>query len=91
MNKIMNGKRYDTETAKEIISKPYHRNGNYTSEDYLYLKKTGEFFIYHWTNHNDIWDREEYIHPISNDEAKSFVAENSDADTYEEIFGKVEE
>ncbi len=47
MKKIINGKRYDTETAKLIGSDGYSNPSdfNYWSED-LYQKKTGEFFLY---------------------------------------------
>ena len=48
MKKIINGRKYDTETAKEI---GYWSNGYPCSdfnhcEETLYLKKTGEYFLY---------------------------------------------
>lgn len=48
MQKIINGKRYNTETAKEIAiyDSEYPRNDfNYYFEK-LYKKKTGEYFLY---------------------------------------------
>ena len=46
MKKIINGRKYDTETAKHIGSRSEGQPGNfeYFTED-LYLKKTGEFFL----------------------------------------------
>jgi hypothetical protein len=48
MKKIINGKMYNTETAEEIGSwenTPYKSNYIYFKE-YLYRKRTGEFFLY---------------------------------------------
>ena len=48
MKKIINGKMYNTETAEEFGScenTPYKSNYIYFKE-YLYRKKTGEFFMY---------------------------------------------
>lgn len=48
MKKIINGKKYDTDTAKEV---GYSNNGLLSTdidyiEETLYQKKTGEFFLY---------------------------------------------
>ena len=48
MKKIINGKLYDTETAK-LIGRSYHGEGprdfrHYSEE--LYRKRTGEYFLY---------------------------------------------
>lgn len=47
MKKIINGKKYDTETAKEVACKAWYYYGdlNFVIEK-LYKKKTGEFFLY---------------------------------------------
>jgi len=47
MKKIINGKRYDTETAQLIGSASYSNRTDFRfwSEE-LYRKKTGEFFLY---------------------------------------------
>ena len=48
MKKIINGKKYDTETATSVGE----YSSNYACSDYkyydetLYKKKTGEFFLY---------------------------------------------
>ena len=48
MKKIINGKKYNTETAKEV---GYRSSGGSTSDfsywcQTLYRKRTGEFFLY---------------------------------------------
>lgn len=91
MKKIINRKKYDTSTAKEICSRGYYNNGNYCATDTLYQKKTGEFFMCHSTNGNDLFDRTDYIEPLDESGAKKFAEENMDADDYEAVFGVVGE
>ena len=48
MKRIINRKRYDTETATEVldISGPYSDRGNFRWDDtYLYVTKSGNWFI----------------------------------------------
>lgn len=86
MKKIINGKKYDTETAKEIA---VFVGGNFDSVRItLFEKKTGEFFEYHETNESFY---KSWIVPVSESEAKEFAEENLDADEYEAIFGNVQE
>ena len=102
MKKIINGKKYDTNTAKEV---GYWNNGllltdiNYI-EEILYQKKTGEFFLY-----GEGGARTEYAEHIgentsrsgsniillAEDEAKRWAEERLTVDEYEKIFGEVEE
>ena len=101
MKKIINGKRYDTETATLIGSAGYSypRDFEYWAEE-LYRKKTGEFFLYgeggaksrysRRTGQNE-WSGGEEIRPLSLKEAQEWAEEHLDADKYEEIFGKIEE
>lgn len=101
MKKIIDGKRYDTETAKEIGSDDYP--GGRTDFHYwcetLYQKKTGEFFIYgeghgmsrYAKRYPDGWGWGEKIIPLSYDEAREWVENHLDAATYEEVFGPVAE
>lgn len=101
MKKIINGKRYDTETAKLIGSDGYSNPSDfdYWSED-LYQKKTGEFFLYGEGGartkyaqaiDSNSWCGGERIMPLSYDEAREWVEHHLDADTYEEVFGPVAE
>ena len=115
MNKIINGKRYDTNTAtlidcymindfgfdnvdksdvkafkKYIFEKRLidHRLEN------LYRKKTGEFFLYVLNGsisklaNRKLTNKPKYenIIPLTIEEAKEWVEECSDSDTYEKTF-----
>lgn len=83
MKKIINGKKYDTNTARKLFTtyKGVGKSGE------LYLKKTGEFFEAHWTN----WDGcEDTIEPLTEKDAREKVGEH-DGDLYEELFGEAEE
>lgn len=84
MNKVIKGKRYDTSTAEAI----YEIEVGTGRREELYQKRTGEFFLAHWTQ----WERENsWIEPLHIEEAKEWVEENCDGDTYEELFGEVGE
>ena len=87
MKKIIDGKKYDTETAECIGGWENEYNGlddRYFCAEELYRKKTGEFFIYSW-------GQEPYIMPYTLDEAKKWAEEHLTGEKYEEIFGEVEE
>lgn len=83
MKKIINGSKYDTESAKELCVS-YSGNFNCKSVT-LFQKENGEFFEHHCL------DGREWIIPINRKEAMSFAEEQMDVDDYEEIFGKVSE
>lgn len=91
MKKIINNKKYDTETAKKICVHDYYNNGNLCSWDVIYRKKTGEFFLCHRTNGQNCWDLREYIEPLTEEDAKEKCQCWMDGDAYEEAFGEVEE
>lgn len=95
MKKVINGKRYDTETAQEVAmyQSDYPMNDfNYYCET-LYKKKTGEFFLFgeghglskyaHHYGNSSGWG--EHIIPLTIDRAKRW-AEKLDGDEYEAIF-----
>ena len=83
MNRIINGRKYDTATAKEIYEYR-EEDGNYTIV--LYRKRTGEFFLHHWT----IWNGDE-IEPITEEVAKDWLEDKVDSAFYETVFGPAEE
>ena len=102
MKKIINGKRYDTDTAKEMASASYSgsvRDFAYWEET-LYRKSTGEFFLYgeggpaskyaRPVGQNN-WSGGERIMPLTLEEAQEWAEKYLDADEYEEIFGEVDE
>lgn len=102
MKKIINGKLYDTETAKEIGRKA-HGEGprdfrHYTEE--LYKKRTGEYFLYGEggpmsryavTVGQNQWSGGEKIIPLDYKAATEWAEENLDADDYQTEFGPVSE
>ncbi len=100
--KIINSKKYDIKTARKLAS---YDNGlpgndfNYCAE-YLYKKKTGEFFLYGFggaaTKYSECvgersWASGEDIIPLTVEEAKEWVLRNKSGDCYIEIFGDAEE
>lgn len=101
MKKIINGKKYNTDTAKLIgsVGYGYPSDLEYWTES-LYLKKTGEFFIHgkggamskyaRRTGQNE-WSGGEEIRPLSLEEAWEWAEKYLDADEYEQVFGKTEE
>ena len=102
MIKIINGKKYDTSTAKNVgeWSNGYYANDfNYCKET-LYLKKTGEFFLfgdggamskYSESCGTNNWCGSCEIIPFTEDEAKEWAEEHLTGEKYIEIFGDVEE
>lgn len=101
MKKIIDGRRYDTDTAKEMGSDSFsnRRDFHYWMET-LYRKNTGEFFLhgeggpmsrYAVSEGQNGWSGGEKIIPLSLEAAKSWCEEHLDADAYEEIFGAVTE
>ena len=102
MNSIINGKKYDTEPAKEIgcgSNNLSYRDFNWWTE-VLYQKRTGEFFLYgeggpasRYAGSADGhgWESGKKIIPLSEDKARKWAEEHLDVDEYEEIFGEVQE
>ncbi len=101
MKKIINGRLYDTETAKELGSDSYsNRRDFHYWEETLYQKRTGEFFVYgeggaaskyaESVGLNE-WSSGERIMPLSYAEAREWAEEHLDGDEYIEIFGEPEE
>lgn len=102
MKKIINGKRYDTDTAEFIGKWENIYNSadlQYECEE-LYRKKTGEFFMYGEggpassyavQTGTSSWSGSCKITPITEDEAKKWVEKNLDGDVYESLFEIEEE
>lgn len=90
MKKIINGKVYDTTTAKrcsDVID-----IGSVNELEYygltLYKKRTGEFFL-----SRDVYlgDLDNGIIPLTYDDAREWAESHLDADDYESIFGEITE
>lgn len=101
MRKIINGKKYDTDTAKMLgeDSNGYPTDFNYEREE-LYKKKTGEFFLYGTgganskyavSNGDNSYSGGDRITPIDEERAKKWCEAHLSVDEYEEIWGEVEE
>lgn len=101
MKKIINGKAYNTETAKELGSywNGYpHGDFSYVCET-LYVKRTGEYFLHceggPFSEYVEYVGRERcfgsYIYPYSETEAKEWAEKKLSAEEFEKIFDEVEE
>ena len=102
MKKIINGKLYDTATAKRLADwENMYDVGNFAyCHESLYRKKTGEFFLYGsggpMTQYAEAvgqnsWRGGARIMPMTFAEAREWAEEHLDGDDYEEIFGEVSE
>ena len=102
MKKVINGRLYDTTTAKELGS--WANAGGWRDfnhcEETLYRKRTGEFFLYGKggpaTKYavscgQNSWSGGFMIIPMSVEAARKWAEEHLDADEYEEIFGAPDE
>lgn len=102
MKKIINGRKYDTETAQELGH--YSNYGSWNDfnhlEEGLYRKKNGEFFLfgeggartrYARQVGSSTWSGGEEIRPLTIDEAREWAEKHLSADEYETIFGPVSE
>jgi hypothetical protein len=101
VKKIIQGKKYDTETA-EFLGVDSHlapNDLNYWREE-LYRKKTGEFFLYGDGGANskysksvgaNQWMGSEAIIPYTEAEAKHWAENHLSVEKYEKIFGEVKE
>lgn len=103
MKKIIEGKLYNTDTAREIGSTSHggqsFRDFRYYEET-LYCKRTGEYFLFgnggpmskyaEYIDANN-WRGGVKIMPLTLEEAKKWAERELDADAYEAEFGPVEE
>ena len=102
MKKIINGKVYDTDTARKLGS--YENMADYRNFHYfceaLYQKRTGEYFLhgeggpmtqYARTIDQNSWSGGEKIMPMSVEAARKWAEEHLDADDYAEAFGMPDE
>ena len=102
MKKIVNGKKYDTETAKFCgYQENMYDSGNfYWNAETLYRKKTGDFFLYGESGPAgkysvscglNSWSGGKAIVPLAEKEARKWAETYLDGEDYEKIFGEVEE
>lgn len=97
MYRVINGKRYNTETAEKVAEDSYGARGDFSHwTETLYQKSTGEFFLYgeggpmskysEYVEPNARGGGEKII-PLSLNEAQAWVEKHTDGNTYDEIFG----
>lgn len=88
MEKIINGKRYNTETA--ILVGRW--NNNLPHDDFewcdesLYKKRGGEYFIYGEGGSMTRYSKSKSIVPLSFEQAESWAKRHLDSSTYENEF-----
>ena len=101
MRKIIDGKKYDTNTARVVGEWSFEpwSDYNYINET-LYCKKTGENFLYGKggarteyaeSAGNNNWSEGWNFIPYSLEEAKAWAMDHLSVDEYEDEFGEVEE
>ena len=100
MKRIIDGKKYDTDTARFVASDEDHRGDfRYWCED-LYCKRTGEYFLYGEGGPMskyakscgcNSWTGSEAIVPLTESEARKWAEHHMSVDAYEAEFGEVEE
>lgn len=102
MKKVIDGKRYDTDSAKRLgcWESDQDYRGLYHEEEELYRTKAGNYFLYCYggaasqyskkTGPNE-WSSNELIQPISEERARKWAEDHLDGDAYEMIFGAVDE
>lgn len=98
MYKVINGKRYNTETA-QLISRVTVGTGMSWTDERLYRKRSGEYFLageggamsrYAKRTEDNTYTNGRDIVPVSIEQAKKWV-ESFDNGNYEKIFGEVSE
>lgn len=97
MEKIIRGKRYNTETATLVGEATYCNLIDYLCwHDVLYKKRNGEFFLYvkggaaSWCDQNIPVDGS-FIKPMTFEKAKAWGEKYLTAEAYEEAFGTASE
>lgn len=102
MNKVIRGKRYNTETAKLVgtweANEP--ENSDFWEKEELYQKRSGEFFLIGQSGAQTQYARFSMggeskpgieLRPIEPEEASDWAEEHLTADEYEALFGPVAE
>ena len=89
MQQIVNGLKYDTETATKVAHDRYFDGSNWDRDGrntYLYRTKAGRFFLLHTSR----WEGErDHIEPVSPDEARQYYEDLPEHDMpYAEAFGE---
>lgn len=84
MKKIINRKKYDTETAELVKGVNFE-----CCEHRLYRKKSGEFFLYY--RPFPFFGGEATIDTMSEEDVKDWLEQRDFFDVWESLFGIIEE
>ncbi len=98
MKKIINGKLYDTDTAKELgfWDNGYFPNDSNYCAEWLHRKRTGEYFLYGKGGANskyaefagsNSWTSGRSFIPMTYEDARRWAEEKLDTEEYASIFG----
>lgn len=101
MRKIIEGKMYDTRTARKVgeWDNGLGMRDIYHAEEALYRKKTGEYFLHGiggagsgWSRQEgNTWTSGEKIAPLTFEEAREWAERKLTAEEYEQLFEVVED
>jgi len=102
MKKIIDGRLYNTDTAKLIgeFSSPGNWNDFSHYQEELFLKKSGEFFLhgeggpatkYKEQAGTNCWSGGEKIIPLGYEDARDWCEKNLSVEEYEAVFGEIAE
>lgn len=101
MKKIIDGKRYDTETATLLGTDSYSNSQDFRHwTEKLYRKRNGEYFLYGeggpktqyaQTIGQNEWRGGEKIMPLTVESAREWAEKHLSANDYEEAFGAVKD
>lgn len=96
MKRIVDGKRYDTDTAEVVATYEYRRSGDFNwYEETLYRTKKGAWFLageggarskYGERVDQSTWGPGEGLQVLSEAEAREWLEQYGDADTFETWF-----
>lgn len=73
MKKVINGKIYNSDTAKQLFSQSVSNNGNYVGSNDLLVSPRGNLFIYYFSNGQDGYRRSD-IQAVTAQEAKDWLS-----------------
>lgn len=94
--KVIDNKRYDCRTAKLLLETDRNAGSFSYVHEALYRKKNGEYFLageggpqskYSVTVSANEWRGGEKITPLTEEEARTWVADHFDGNEYEALFG----
>lgn len=102
MKKVISGRLYDTETAREVGEWDNGLGGrDFGLEvETLYRKRTGEYFLHGWGGAasryakqvgTNAWGSGAEIRPLTYEQAREWAERRLDADAYQEEFGPAPE